>query len=38
MDLTTSRLLLRQWHDADLSAFARLNDASPMVKSRLRRF
>jgi ribosomal-protein-alanine N-acetyltransferase len=26
MDLTTSRLILRPWRDADLSAFARLND------------
>jgi RimJ/RimL family protein N-acetyltransferase len=26
MDLTTSRLLLRPWRDADLSAFAQLND------------
>jgi RimJ/RimL family protein N-acetyltransferase len=26
MDLTTSRLILRPWRDADLGAFARLND------------
>jgi ribosomal-protein-alanine N-acetyltransferase len=26
MNLTTSRLILRPWRDADLSAFARLND------------
>jgi RimJ/RimL family protein N-acetyltransferase len=39
MSLTTSRLILRPWREPDLNAFARLNDdASPMVKSRLRRF
>jgi hypothetical protein len=39
MNLTTSRLILKPWRDADLSAFARLNDdSSPIVKSRLRRF
>jgi len=26
MDLTTSRLILRRWREADLSAFAQLND------------
>ena len=39
MSLTTSRLILRRWRDADLSEFARLNnDPSSMAKSRLRRF
>jgi ribosomal-protein-alanine N-acetyltransferase len=37
MDLTTSRLLLRPWRDADLSAFARLNDDPTVMEFLARR-
>jgi ribosomal-protein-alanine N-acetyltransferase len=37
MDLTTSRLILRPWRDADLSAFARLNDDPAVMEFMPRR-
>jgi len=33
MDLNTSRLILRPWRDADLEAFARLNELLGATKS-----
>jgi RimJ/RimL family protein N-acetyltransferase len=37
MDLTTSRLILRPWRDADLTAFARLNDDPAVMEFMPRR-
>jgi RimJ/RimL family protein N-acetyltransferase len=37
MNLTTSRLILRPWRDADLSAFARLNDDPAVMEFLARR-
>jgi RimJ/RimL family protein N-acetyltransferase len=37
MDLTTSRLILRPWRDADLSAFAQLNDDPAVMEFMPRR-
>ena len=37
MDLTTSRLILRPWRDADLSEFARLNDDPAVMEFMPRR-